>query len=187
MMIEFDTEHNIPDLHDINLTQQHPCGIKHRQHGRMTTTDLMYDLSQLHIWCHTQIVSLDNRFQIHQRQHRMVGMVGNQLPLTSQTGAVDTMRLKNDNREISTHADNHQWHEHRIATRQFCNQKDTRQRSMHHTRHHTSHTQQREVLLWHIDAYLVDIPKSGEKESCETSDKQRGGKRTTTTATTIRG
>ena len=115
----------------------------------------------------------------------MVGMVGNQLTLFGQTRAIDTMRLENDDGEIGAHTNNHQRHKHTITTRQFGNQEDTCQRRMHHTRHHTSHTQQREILLWDIDAYLIHVPETGEQEARKASDKQRGSKRTTATATTI--
>ena len=58
---------------------------------------------------------------------------------------------------------------------------------MHHTRHHTSHPQQSEVLLRHIDTNLVNIPQTGEEEACKAPDEQRGCKRTAATTTTIRG
>ena len=97
------------------------------------------------------------------------------------------MRLENDNREIGTDADNHQRHEHTIATRQFCDEENTRQRRMHYPRHHTRHTQQGKVLLRHIDAYLVDVPQTREQETCEAADEQRGSERTAAAATTICG
>ena len=97
------------------------------------------------------------------------------------------MRLEHDNREIGTHADDHQRHEHRVTAREFGNEEDTRQRGMHHTRHHASHAQQGEVLLGHIDTNLVDVPQTREEETRETADEQRRGKRTTATATAISG
>ena len=87
-------------------------------------------------------------------------MVSQQLSLTGQTIAIDAVRLKDNDGEIGTDTDNHQRHEHRIATRQFGNQEDTRQWGMHHTRHHTSHSQQGKVLLRHIDPDLIDIPQT---------------------------
>ena len=102
----------------------------------------------------------------------MVSMVRNQLTLFGQTRAIDTVRLEDDDGEIGAYTDDHQRHKHTIATRQFGNQEDTCQRRMHHARHHTSHTQQREILLWDIDTYLVHVPETREQETCETTDEQ---------------
>ena len=146
----------------------------------------MYYLSQFHIGGYTQVITLNHRIEIHQREYSMVGMMGNELTLFSQARTIDTMRFKDNNRKISTHTDDHQWHKHAITTREFCYQENTRQRRVHHTRHHTSHAQQSEILFRYIDTYLVDIPKAGEQETCKTANKQGGCKRSTTAATTIR-
>ena len=159
-MIEFDAENDIANFHNVYFTQQHTCCIEHRQHRRVAAANLMYNLSQFHIRGYTQIITLDDRIQIHQCQYSMVSMMRQQFPLTGQTGTIDTMRFEDDDGEIGTDADNHQRHEHRITTRQFCNQEDTCQRGVHHTRHHTSHPQQGEILLRHINTNLVDIPQT---------------------------
>ena len=185
MVVEFNAEHHITDSHDINLAEQLPRSIEHRKHRRVTPADFMNNLPEFHIGCDTQIIPLDDRIKIHQRQHGMVGVMCQQLALTSQPGAVNAVRLEDDDGEISTDADNHQRHEHGVPTRQFCNQKHPRQRGMHHPRHHTRHAQQGEVLLRYIDTNLIDVPQSGEKESGKAANEQRGSKRTATTSATV--
>ena len=88
----------------------------------------------------------------------MISMVGHKTSLLSQSHTIDTMRLKDIDGQVARHGNNHQRHKQIIATGNLSNEEDTRQRSMHHTRHHTSHTQQGEVLLRYIDTNLVHIP-----------------------------
>ena len=72
-----------------------------------------------------------------------------------------------------------------IASREFGDEEDARKRRMHHTRHNACHTHEREVLLGHVDTYLVGIPEAGEEETRKTADKERRGEGSTTTATAI--
>src|SRR5574344_109013 len=58
---------------------------------------------------------------------------------------------------------------------------------MHHTAHHTRHTQKGKVFVGYIDAYLIDVPQTGKQETAEAADKQTRCEGTTTTATTIGG
>ena len=81
MVVEFNAEHHITNLHDVDLTQQHPTRIQHRDDGRMTAADLMHNLSQFHVGSHTEVILLDDRVKIHQRQYGVVGMMRQQLAL----------------------------------------------------------------------------------------------------------
>ena len=69
--------------------------------------------------------------------------------------------------------------------RQFGDEENTRQRCVHHTRHHGSHTQHREVLLGHIHSEMTHVPQTGKEEAAEGSDEERGRKRTAASATAV--
>ena len=120
----------------------------------------MHHLPQLHIRIYPLVVAIDDRVQTHQRQHSVVSMVSHQSSLLSQTHAIDAVRLENVNRKIGRYRDYHQRHEEIVATGNLCDEENTCQWGMHHTRHHTSHSQQGKVLLWHIDTNLVDVPQT---------------------------
>ena len=81
MMIEFDTEYDIADLHDVDLTQQHPTRIQNRNNRRMTAAYLMHDLTEFHIRCHTEVILLNHRVEIHQGEYSTVSMMRQQLTL----------------------------------------------------------------------------------------------------------
>ena len=71
-------------------------------------------------------------------------------------------------------ADGHdnQWNEKLIATCQFCNEENTRQRCMHHCCHHCCHTIKSKVLLRNIHTELLHIPETGKEETTKATDKQ---------------
>ena len=85
MVIQFDSEQHIADLHDINLSHQHPTSIKYREYGRMAAANLVNNLTKFHIRGHREIILLNHRVEVHQRQYGVVGMVRDQFPLTGQT------------------------------------------------------------------------------------------------------
>ena len=70
------------------------------------------------------------------------------------------MALEDADGQEGTDADNHQWHKQLITTRQLSYQEDTRQWGVHHSRHHTRHTHQGEVLFRNINTDLVHVPKA---------------------------
>ena len=187
MMVELRTEHHITDLHDLHLAQKHTGRVQHREHRRVATTDTMDNLTQFGIGRHTLIIALDDRIQIHQRQHGMVGMMGNELTFLGQTRTIDAMRLEDNNSKVRAYGHNHQRHKKTITAREFGNEKHTGQRGMHHTRHDTGHAHQSEILLGDIHTDLVDVPQTREQETRETAHKQTRREGTTTTATAIRG
>ena len=160
VVVQLCAEHHMAYLPDVYLPQQRSCRIGHRQHIGMRTTDLMNHLSQFHIRVYPLVVAVDDRVQTHQCQHRMVGMVGHQTSLLGQTHTIDAVRFKDVDGEIGRHRDNHQRHEEIVATGNLSDEEDTRQWGVHHTRHHSRHSQQGKVLLRHVDTYLVHIPQT---------------------------
>ena len=187
MVIEFYSEYYVSDFHNVDLAQQFATCIEHGQYCRVAATDFVYNLVQLHIGLNTQIVALNHRVEIHQCQHGVVGMVGKQFSLLGQARTIDAVRLENADGHIGHYAHNHQRHKHRVATGKLGNQEYTRKRGMHHARHHTCHTQQREVLFGHIHTYLVNVPKARKEEAGKAADKQRWCECSTAAASAIGG
>ena len=98
------------------------------------------------------IVLLHHALHTHQREGSLVDMVGKQLALPCQSERIDTVALEDADGKQRADAHDHQWDEELVTACQFGYQEDTRQRCMHHARHHACHAHQRKVLLGDIDA-----------------------------------
>ena len=81
-----------------------------------------------------------------------------QFALLGQSHTIYAVLLENINRKVARHSNNHQRHEKVVTTGYLGNEEDTRQRSMHDSRHDSCHTQQSKIFLGHVDANLVHIP-----------------------------
>ena len=147
----------------------------------------MDDLPQFHLRRHTEVVAFDDRIEIHQRQHRMVGMMGEQLTLLSQACPIDAMRFEDDDGQVGADGDNHQGDEQTVTARQFCDEEHARQGGMHHPRHHPSHAHEGEILLGDIHPYLMNVPQTGEEKAREAAHEEAWCKSTATTAAAIGG
>ena len=170
---------------DINYTFQYPRIVQYRQEVVVASRNLAHQLAHRQIWTDGVVILLNHALHAHQRKRRTVYVVSEQLALPSQSQGVDAMALEDADGEQGRDAHDHQRHEELIAAREFGDEEDARQRSMHHARNQTSHTHQRKVLLRHMNAYLIDIPQAGKEEARKSADKERRGKGSTATATTI--
>ena len=106
MVVEFGAEHNMADFDDIDLAQQRTGRIGDGQHTMTRTRDVVDHLTQFGIGGYGLEVAIDNGVKTHQRQHSMVGMVGHQLALLSQTETVDAMRFEDTDGQIAGHSNN---------------------------------------------------------------------------------
>ena len=98
------------------------------------------------------------------------------------------MRLEYHNGKIRADRYHHQRKEQIIPASQFCNQKNTSQRSMHYSRHQSRHSQQGKIFLRDIRTYMQFITEMSEDKPGDTPQEQikRRCKDTTTTTATIR-
>ena len=69
-----------------------------------------------------------------------------------QTHSVDAMRFEEFDGQVRHHGHHHQGHKHSVATGEFGNEEDTRQRRVHHTAHQSTHAQHGKVALRHLYA-----------------------------------
>ena len=95
------------------------------------------------------------------------------------------MALKDTDGKERRYAHDHKWHKKLITTCKFSDKENTGKWSMHHARYQSSHTHQGEILLRHINTYLINIPESGKEETGKSTDDKRRSKGSTTSSTTI--
>ena len=129
---------------------------------------------------------LDDTVHAHQGEDGLVGMVCQEFASLCQTHGVDAMRLEGLDGEIGTYSHYHQRHEEGIATSQFRNEENTRERGVHDTAHQATHAQHGKVALWDVDSEdVVGVPYPTENETADTTEEKAGSEDTTTTASTI--
>src|SRR5574344_788708 len=143
------------------------------------------NISQRHICGNLINILFNHRVQTHQCENSAIGGMSNKLSLFGQSHGINTMRFKSNNGKISAYTDNHNGHEQLITSCKFSYQKNTCQRSMHHTTHKPSHAKKGIVLFRHIYTDLIYIPQTCENETSNTSKKQTWRKDTTTSSTSI--
>ena len=187
MVIEFGAEHHVANSVEVHLTEEGARLVEDGEESCGAHADDIDQLAQRHIGGDGGELPVDDAVEAHEGEHRLVGMVGDELALACQAHAVDAVGLEDVDGEVGADADNHQGDEHLVATRDFGDEEDAGERCVHHARHHTRHAQQCEVLLGQVDADAVDIPQVGEEETGESSDEQRGSERTATAATAVGG
>ena len=96
------------------------------------------------------------------------------------------MRLEYHNGKIRADRYYHQRKEQIIPASQFCNQKNTSQRSMHYSRHQSRHSQQGKIFLRDIRTYMQFITEMSEDKPGDTPQEQTGSKNSPATTTAIR-
>ena len=187
VVVEFGAEHDVADFDDVDFAQQQAGSIGDGQHTVARARYLMDYLAQLHVGGDGLIVAVDDGVEAHERQHGMVGMVGDKLALASQPESVDAVGFEDVDGQVAGHGDNHERHEEIVAAGNLGYEENARQRGMHDARHDTRHAQQREVLLRDVDTHLVHVPQPRKEEPREAADEERGGKRAATAAAAVGG
>src|SRR5574344_2241458 len=175
----------MPYLGNVYLSEQIACGIEHRQHTVATPADFVHYLTEFHIWTHRLIVAVDDTVKTHQREHCVVGVMGDELTLACQSHTIDAMRLKYIYSKVRAHGNNHQRHEEIVSCGYLGYEEHSRERCVHNSRHHSRHTQEGIVFLWQKDTYLIYIPQAREEETGETTDEKTRCKRTSATASAV--
>ena len=94
MMIKLCTENDMTELVHVNLAKEIAGTIKDRQKTAARLAQRMYQLPKLHVLIHAHIIPFNDAIKTHQSEYSTVGMVGYELALTSQTHAIDAVRLE---------------------------------------------------------------------------------------------
>jgi len=167
LVIEFGAEHNVADLREIDDSEQGVALIDDGNKIGMAATDYLYQLAQKKVGRYGRIVFLDNTIETHQGECSVIGVVGDKFPFSSESHSVNAVWLEDVDGEVRTDADNHQRHKQLVSTGELCDEKNARERCMHHASHYTCHTEQREILFGDVDSDLIDIPNSGKEKAAE--------------------
>ena len=187
LVIEFGAEHNVADLREIDDSEQGVALIDDGNKIGMASTDYLYQLAQKKVGRYGRIVFLDNTIETHQGECSVIGVVGDEFSFSGESHSINAVRLEDVDGEIRTDADNHQRHKQLVSTGELCDEKNARERCMHHAGHYTCHTEQREILFGDVDSDLIDIPNSGKEKAAESADKQRWSKCSAASASAVSG
>ena len=185
MVVEFGSEKHASNLGDVYLAQQVVGIVEYGNEAVAAAADGMHELSQFHIGRHMDVFLVDDAVETHQCQHRVVGVVGQELALAGQTHTVDAVGFEEDNREIREDADDNEGCEELVASRYLGDEEDAGQGRVHHACHHACHAQQGKILFGQERTYPVHVPQAREQETAERTDEQRRGERTAATAAAI--
>ena len=190
-MVQLLTEHDVADIVQHHNAQQGATPVHHREHVSTRLGDDLHHASQIHIGKHLLEVGFHHALDVHQGKHRLVLVVREQLPFLGQTHGVDAMRLENLDGEIGAYRDHHQRQEQAVSARKFGNEEDTRKRGMHHSRHHSRHAHEGEILFGQIVRHdgrkAIAIAEMCKDKPSDTSQEQAGCESTSATSTPIGG
>ena len=162
----------MPYLGDVNLTEQYPGIVEHRYETRVALAYDVDKLSERHVRIHRHKILLNHAVKAHERQCRLVCVMGYQFAFFCETHCIDAVRLEYADCHYRAYAYNDKRHEQAVAVCYLGNEENAGERSVHHSCHHSSHAEESEVLLRQMNTYAVDVPQSREKESAESSDEQ---------------
>ena len=171
----------------VNLSKQPSVVVAHRDIAVSAAAHLPNEPSHLGIGRHAGQLSVDNRLQSHKCQSGLVGVVGQQMAVTSQPLGVDAVALEYRDGEIRADSDDNQRDKQLIAARQFGYEEDAREGRVHHSGHHSGHAVEREVAFGNILPHVVDVPQTGKQEAAEAADEQRRGESSATAACSVGG
>ena len=172
MMVKFLSEHDVAYIVQLHHAQEIALSIGDREDVSLRIGYGTYHLPQIHLRMHHVEVLLYHAVHFHQRKYSLIFMMREQLTLLSQSHRVDAMRLKEEDGQVRHHRDNHQGQEKIIPTCEFCNEKYTRERGVHHTAHQASHAHKGKVFLWQSNRRSIAIEKMSKDKPHDTTEKE---------------
>ena len=107
---------------------------------------------------------------MHQRQHRLVGIVRQQVAALRNPLIINRILLKEAHRPEGNRRRQDQRNQQRIAAGNLGDQEDGRHRRLHHPRHQRRHPHEHEILLRH--AGPDEVERAGHDEAQDGSGKQ---------------
>lgn len=115
-MVKLRPEDDVAYFRDVNLAEQMSGIVEHRNIRCAAAADGMNEVAHLHIGLYGGIVLVDEVVEVHQREHRTVGVVGNEFSLPCQSDSVYAVLFEDGYREISRDGHNDQRYEQRVAS-----------------------------------------------------------------------
>ena len=173
---------HIVELHDAHKAI---VLIEHREEVTTRVGDDRSEASQLHIGRSRLEVLFDDILGTHEREDGLVLVVSEQFTLLGQTHGVDAVRLEHTDGKERECRRNHQREKEVITTREFGDEEDTRERSVHHTTHKACHTEEGKIILGQVYADAHSVEEMREHKSRDTAQEEAGCKDTATSAPRI--
>ena len=184
--VQLRAEDEVADVIQIDNPDELHLLVDDREDVVLAVADLRSHVAQAHVRVEELVVMLYDAIHTHEGKDGLVRVVGEQLASLCQAHSIDAVGLEALYGEVGTYRHYHQRHEEGIAARQFGDEENARQRSMHHAAHQAAHAQHGEVSLWNVDAQdVVSIPKPTEDESADTPQEKAGREDTATTAAAV--
>ena len=110
-------------------------------------------------------------------------MVREQVPLPRQTHGINAVWFDASHRDVAHCRDNHERNQELVASGQLSNEENSREGRMKHGAHHSGHAVETRIGGGHHQTEgLYPIPHPGKNIAGETSQENRGSKRTTAPA-----
>ena len=186
-VVEFGAEHDVAHAGDVDLTQQVVGGVDDGNEIAAALADDVDEAAERHVGIDSGILAFDDAVEVHEREHGVVDVVGEQLAFACQSDGIDAMGLEQADSDDGHDAHDDQGNEELIATGDLGNEEDAGEGGVHDACHDACHAEQGEVLLGDDGAEGLQVPQSGEEESAEAADEQRGCERSADTATAVGG
>ena len=185
--VEFGAEHDVAHASDVDLTQQVVGGVDDGNEIAAALADDVDETAERHVGTDGRILAFDDAVEVHEREHGVVDVVGEQLAFACQSDGIDAMGLEEADGDDGHDAHDDQGNEELIATGDLGNEEDAGEGGVHDACHDACHAEQGEVLLGNDGAEGLQVPQTGEEESAEATDEQRGRECSADTATAIGG
>ena len=188
-MVQLLTEHDVADIVEHHNAQQGTSTIHHGEHVSARLGNDLHHGTQIHIGLHLLEIGFHHALDVHQGKHRLVLVMGEQLPFLGQTHGVDAMRFEDLDGEIGAYRHHHQRKEEAVSTRKFGNEEHPRKRCVHDARHHSRHAHQGKILFGQIVRHnrckAIAIAEMRKDKPRDTSQEQAWSKGTPASATAI--
>ena len=185
--VELGSEHDVAYACNVDLANEVARSVGDGNKVGAALADDVHQSAQRHVGIDGGVLVLDDAVEAHQREHRLVGVVGDELAFAGQPDGVDAVGLEEADDDDRRHADDDERYEHLVAAGDLGNEEDARERSVHHAGHDARHAEQGEVLFGNVGPDLMDVPEAREEESAESADEERGCKRSADAASAVGG
>ena len=175
------------DIVEIDLAQQRAVGGTDRKVQAFAVGHHLQHVSERHFRVENRASLVDHIVEIHQSNHTLVLMVREQVPLPRQTHGINAVRFDASHRDVAHSRDNHERNQELIAAGQLSNEENPREGGMKHGAHHSGHAVEARIGGGHHQTEgLYPVPHPGKNIAGETSQENRGSKRTTAPASASR-
>ena len=186
--VQLCAEDQVADVVEIDGTDELHLFVHHGEDVVLAVGDLRCDVAKVHVGIEHLVIMLYDAVHAHQRQDRLVGVVGEEFASLCKPHRVDAVRFEGFDGEVRACRHYHQGHEEGIAAGQLRDEEDAGQGCVHHAAHQSAHAQHGKVPFGNVDAqHVVHVPKPAKDKAADAAQKQTGREDTAATAAAVGG